>query len=157
MKNNIVDILGNAEILKLYKVAFLCSRQIPSSVVLKCYDWATEQRDKGNCVISGFHSLIEKEVFYYLLKGKQPIIIVMARGLKDTLEQELVKPVEQGRLLIVSSFSKQVKKITTETAQVRNQLMLDLADEVVLGYKSSGGNIDKIISNIKTKPLKYII
>ena len=57
---------GNIELLKLPKTAFLCSRNIPASAVLKCYDWAIEQRDKGNCVISGFHSKIEKDVFHYL-------------------------------------------------------------------------------------------
>ncbi len=51
----IVSSLGNTELLKLRKTAFLCSREIPASVVLKCYDWAIEQRDQGNCIISGFH------------------------------------------------------------------------------------------------------
>ena len=48
--------LGNTDLLKLSKTAFLCSRKIPASVVLKCYDWAIEQRESGVCVISGFHS-----------------------------------------------------------------------------------------------------
>jgi hypothetical protein len=30
---------GNIELLELPKTAFLCSRQVPASVVLKCYDW----------------------------------------------------------------------------------------------------------------------
>jgi len=38
--------MGNTEILKLYKTAFLCSRQIPAAAVLKCYDWAIEMREK---------------------------------------------------------------------------------------------------------------
>jgi hypothetical protein len=54
----IKESLGNTELLKLPKTAFLCSRQVPASVVLKCYDSAIEQREKGNCVISGFHSQI---------------------------------------------------------------------------------------------------
>jgi len=36
----IIEHLGNTEILKVYKTAFLCSRKVPASVVLKCYDWA---------------------------------------------------------------------------------------------------------------------
>jgi hypothetical protein len=61
----IKESLGNTELLKLPKTAFLCSRvsatfnhRLPASVVLKCYDSAIEQREKGNCVISGFHSQI---------------------------------------------------------------------------------------------------
>jgi hypothetical protein len=38
--------LGNIDPLKQPKTAFLCSRKVPASVVLKCYDWAIEQREK---------------------------------------------------------------------------------------------------------------
>lgn len=73
---------GNCELIRLPKTAFLCSRKVPAGIVLKCYDWAIAQRDAGNCVISGFHSKIEKDVLHYLLKGTQPIIVALARGLK---------------------------------------------------------------------------
>ena len=66
--------LGNKELLQINTTGFLCSRKVPASVVLKRYDWAITQREKGNCVISGFHSQLEKDVLHYLLKGKQPII-----------------------------------------------------------------------------------
>jgi len=39
----IKESLGNTDLLKLPKTAFLCSRKIPASVVLNCYDWALEQ------------------------------------------------------------------------------------------------------------------
>src|SRR5688572_10591413 len=107
----IKDKIGNIEILKKSKTAFLCSRKVPSSVVLKCYDWAVEQREKGNCVISGFHSQLEKDVLHYLLKGKQPIIIALARGLKEKIEPDLQKPLEEGRLLIVTPFIEKVKRV----------------------------------------------
>jgi len=37
--------LGNKELIKLSIVAFLASRTISSETVLKCYDWATEQKN----------------------------------------------------------------------------------------------------------------
>jgi len=84
-----VQYLGNRELLKQKKTAFLCSRTIPASAILKCYDWAIAQREAGNCIISGFHSQLEKDVFHFLLKGNQPIIIALARGLKEKNEPEL--------------------------------------------------------------------
>jgi hypothetical protein len=137
--------IGNKDILKLHKTAFLCSRKVPANVVLQCYDWAIEQRDKGNCVISGFHSQIEKDVFHYLLKGKQPIIIALARGFKQKLEPELVKPMEEGRLLIVTPFENTVKRVTSETAIIRNRMMLELADEVKVGFTSKGGTLESLL------------
>ena len=152
----ITAILGNTELLKLTKTAFLCSRKVPASVVLKCYDWAIEQRVKGVCVISGFHSQIEKDVFHYLLKGKQPIVLALARGLKEKIEPELEKPLQEGRLLIISPFDKAVKRVTEQTAQTRNQLMLDLADQITLGYVSQGGQLIELLKGIE-KPINKIV
>lgn len=148
--------LGNKELLQLNKTAFLCSRKIPASVVLKCYDWAIEQRDKGKCIISGFHSQLEKDVLHYLLKGKQPIIIALARGLKEKIEPEFQKPLEQGRLLIITPFDKKVKRVTEQTAATRNKMMIELADNITVGYASIGGQLEKLLS-LKEKSIIRII
>jgi len=148
--------IGNIELLKLSKTAFLCSRQVPASVVLKCYDWAIEQREKSNCVISGFHSQIEKDVLHYLLKGKQPIILALPRGLKEKLEPEFVKLLEQGRLLIITPFDKSVKRVSSQNAQTRNQLMINLADQITIGYASPGGLLEELLKGIE-KPINKIV
>jgi len=145
----IVDHIGNIELLKLQKTAFLCSREIPASIVLKCYDWAIAQRKQGNCIIGGFHSKIEKDVLHYLLKGEQPIIIAMARGLKQRIEPELKSELDKGRLLIISPFKNEVKRITTETAMIRNRLMINLAENVAVGFISKGGNLEKVLNQTK--------
>ncbi len=92
----IIHSTGNRELLKKNKTAFLCSRKVPSSVVVKCYDWAIEQRQVGNCIISGFHSQLEKDVLHYLLKGQQPIIIALGRGLKQKIEPQFQQPLAEG-------------------------------------------------------------
>jgi hypothetical protein len=58
----IEQLLGTEKLLELPKVAFLCSRKVPASIVLKCYDWAIRQRESNTCIISGFQSQIEKDV-----------------------------------------------------------------------------------------------
>ena len=147
----IKSFIGNEHLLKENKTAFLCSRNVPASAILKCYDWAIEQREKGNCIISGFHSQIEKDVLHYLLKGKQPIIVALARGLKQKIEPEFQKAIEQNRLLIITPFEKSVKRVTEQTAQIRNQLMIELADEITIGYASENGQIEKLLA-ITNKP-----
>jgi len=142
--------------LKLKKTAFLCSRSIPASIVLKCYDWAIEQREAGNCIISGFHSQLEKDVFHYLLKGKQPIIIALARGLKEKIEPELIKPLEEGRILIISPFDKTVKRVTEQTAEIRNKMMIGLADNITIGYASEGGNLETLLKTTKKEVIRLV-
>jgi len=154
----IAESIGNKELLTLKKTAFLCSRKIPASAVLKCYDWAIEQREKGNCVISGFHSKLEKDVFHYLAKGNQPIIVALPRGLKTRWEPELKELLETDRLLIVSPFEPKIKRITKETALVRNRLMVYLADKIVVGYQNPNGNLKALFGSINNKKsISYLV
>jgi predicted Rossmann fold nucleotide-binding protein DprA/Smf involved in DNA uptake len=147
--------LGNTGLLELPKTAFLCSRKVPASVVLKCYDWAIAQREQGNCVISGFHSQIEKDVLYYLLKGQQPVIVALARGLKEKLESEFEKPLMEGRLLIITSFDKTIKRVTAKTAITRNEMMIALADTITVGFAAEGGLLEKSLLT-SSKPVNSI-
>lgn len=138
------------------KTAFLCSRKVPASVVLKCYDWATEQRKLGNCIISGFHSKIEKDVFHYLLKGNQPIVLVLARGRQKRFDPEIKKAIDDKRLLVISPFDDSVTKPTEETALIRNRFMLDLCDEIVVGHASKGGMLEKLLEEHSSKKTTYL-
>ncbi|KJU84073.1 hypothetical protein MBAV_003749 [Candidatus Magnetobacterium bavaricum] len=138
------------ELLNLHKVAFLCSRKCPERVVLRSYEWAIEQRQKGVCVLSGFHSSIEKDVLYFLLKGNQPIILALARGFTKDIEPQLRRQIDKNRLLIITPFEETVKRVTGETAGLRNRLMLELADEIVVAYAGKGGNLDKLVSETMT-------
>lgn len=140
--------LGNIEILNHNKIAFLCSQRCPSGVILKSYDWAIEQRERGNCVISGFHSIIEKDVFHYLLKGSQPIIMVLARGMRKRIEPEIKKARDNGRLLIIAPFADSVIRPTSATATTRNCIMADIADEIVVAHAEREGKLEKLIKEI---------
>ena len=145
---------GNIELLQLPKAAFLSSRKISPQSVMACYDWATQQRSAGRCVISGFHSQIEKDVLHFLLKGTQPVILVLGRTLYKNLPDELIKPLEEERLLIVSVVS--TPRQSEETAMRRNQYIIENADEVVFGSLDVTGNLYPLYEEIKENK-KYII
>lgn len=124
--------LGNKDLLNLPKTAFLSSRKITSEAVLKCYDWATEMREKGVCVISGFHSKLEKDVLGFLLKGQQPIIVVLGRSIYKTMPKDWVKLLDEDRLLIISTNPKGVRH-SEQIAENRNRYITEIADEIVFG------------------------
>lgn len=131
--------LGNQTILDLPLIAFLCSCKAPPEAVLRCYDWAIAQREAGNCVISGFHSPLEKGVLRYLLKGQQPVVLALARGMKQQWEPTLQKALDNGRLLIISPFTEKTRRALADTAAVRNDMMINLAERVVVGYAEPEG------------------
>lgn len=124
-----VEYLGNQELLQLKKTAFLASSTISSETVLRCYDWATEMRNHGECVVSGFCSKLEQDVLHFLLKGNQPIIVVLARRMYKIIPEYLKEPLAQGRLLIMS-VSPAVRQ-SKATALARNKYICEMADSIL--------------------------
>ena len=151
---NIEKHLGNIKLLEEHKTAFICSRHVPAGVVLKSYDWAIAMRNAGKCVMSGFHSPIEKDVFYFLLKGNQPIILVLARGMIREIPPKIEKAVHESQLLIISPFNDEITRVTKETALTRNRLVMDLADEIFLPNLPPGSSLEKLIAQFPGKPYK---
>lgn len=144
---------GNKKILTVKKTGFLCSRQCPANVVLKSYHWAKEQRQAGNCVVCGNHSQIEKDVFDLLLKGKQPLVLMLARNMKTRWEPEIEIAVKQGRLLVLSPFDQSVKRVTRGSAEKRNRKIIEISDRIVVGYKTEGGQLDRLLRGLQYENL----
>lgn len=147
-----MNTIGNAELLKSHKVAFFCSRKFPAEAALKSYRWADEQREAGSCVISGYHSPIEKDVLCRLLKGTQPVIIAMAMGLKR-LPSEWDGPLAANRLLIVSRYADSVSHPCESKCYQRNRMMMEIADRIVIAYASAGGNLERLCKEYPQKIL----
>jgi len=141
--------IGNIELLKLPKTGFLCSRNIKASNVLKCYDWATQQRKSERCVISGFHSQIEKDVLHFLLKGKQPVIMVLGRSYYKKLPDELIKPLEEKRLLIVSVVAQSTNRQSVELTNVQQSENTPNKNIVVFGSLDPNGILFQLYTEIE--------
>ena len=140
-----INPVGNRQLLLEHKTAFLCSRHVPQAIIPLAQRWAEDQRERGQCIISGFHSPLEKKVFGLLLQGNQPLVLVLARGVKKRFEPEINRALAKNRLLILSPFPPAVTRITGRTANRRNELMLELADEIVIAYASRNGLLENLI------------
>ena len=125
----IMEYLGNKELLKLSPIAFLASSTIPPDKVLKCFDWAIKMADEGRCVISGFSSYLEREVLHFLSKGKQPIVLVLARQMYKQIPAELQQLLDENRLLIISVSNS--PRQSKATAFERNKYICELANQIL--------------------------
>ena len=149
--------LGNLDLLSLPKVAFLCSRNCPPVLEPLVRAWAAEQCANGVCVISGFHSRLEKKVLHYLLQGSQPIILALASGISKQIETQLQEPVAAGRLLTITRYAPSVTHPCEEKCYQRNRLMMELADEIVIAYAAPGGNLERLCAESRGgKPLRFL-
>ena len=135
---------GNIALLTKTKTALFCSTRCPGDAILRAYDQAAKWRDAGRCVISGFHSPVEKECLRILLRGHQPIIICPARSLPKRVPAEWREPLANGRLLILSCFSPEESRPTSELATRRNELVAALADEVFIIHATPRGHIARL-------------
>ncbi|MEI7526895.1 MAG: DNA-binding protein [Mariniphaga sp.] len=145
--SNKMEYLGNIDLLKIPKTAFLCSQKCPAEVVLKSYEWAKRQREAGNCIVCSNHSIIEKDVFEILLKGNQPLIYVLPRGLKTKWDAALTRAIENKRLLIVTPFTQDIKWVTRETSEKKNEFIVLITDQIVVGFANPGGQLEKLLKD----------
>ena len=136
------------------KVAFLSSRKIAPDDVLRCYDWAAKVRDSDACIMSGFQSPLEKDVLRFLLRGKAPIILVLARRLWRKIPEELRDPINEGRLLIVSPVS--ASRASALTAAVRNRWILENCSTVYLGALDPSGEVARQMSKFRNRGRKKL-
>ena len=143
----IFHFLGNPHLLHLPKTALFASTKCPGSVILPTYDQAARWRDEGRCIISGFHSPIEKECLSILLRGTSPVIICPARNLPSRIPPDWLPHIEAGRMLILSAFAANESRVTAELAARRNDYVASLADEVWCSHGSDGGKLQGILKN----------
>ena len=138
-----VQMIGNAALMRLPKTAFLSSRKVAPQDVMRCYDWAIGVRDTDKCIMGGFQSALEKDVLRFLLRGKAPVVLVLARKLWNEVPEELREPLGVGRLLVVSPVS--AARVSASTAMSRNRWILENCDEIVIGSLDPNGGLAKLV------------
>lgn len=140
-----LTVLGNLDLLRTRRTALFCSARTPGDATLRAHDAARRMRDDGVTVISGFHSPIENECLRILLRGKQPIIICPARAIDEMrVPTECRVAFDAGRVLYVSLFAGQPRRITADSALRRNEMVAALADDAYIAHVSPGGQTMRI-------------
>lgn len=141
--------LGDLKILESKKLALLCSIKCPGEIILKTYDLAHALRETGETVISGFHSPMEKEVLNVLVRSQTPVVICPARSMEGMrLPRECESPLNEGRLLLLSPFEKNIKRPTVQTTLIRNKLVAALSDQILIAHASPGGKTEDFCQEI---------
>src|SRR5262245_46983475 len=137
--------IGSPEILLQKKIGLFCSVHCPDDAARRAYDACGQLRDEGVTLISGFHSPVEKECLKILVEGTQPIIVCPGRSLlKMRVPSDWRPLLDHGRLLILSRFEGSPRRVDTDSARQRNELVAALSDEVLIVHAEPGGSIERI-------------
>jgi hypothetical protein len=131
--------------------AFLCSQETPGATILKALDQAAAWRDAERCIVSGFHSPLERQCLDLLLRGRQQVIMVAARGMGALrLPANQRQALETGRLTILSPFGGAETRTTAALAMQRNRVVAALADHVVFGFVRPGGSLAALRAEVES-------
>ncbi|MCX5885237.1 MAG: DNA-processing protein DprA [Proteobacteria bacterium] len=147
----VISTLGNLDILQHKLLAIFCSVKCPGTLIIQTYDFAQSLKEKEITVIGGFHSPIEQECLRIFLRGNQPIILCPARSINGMrIRAEYKKPLEEGRLLFLSLFTDKQRRVTADTALLRNYFVAALADSVFIAYAAPHSKTEWFCQEIVT-------
>jgi predicted Rossmann fold nucleotide-binding protein DprA/Smf involved in DNA uptake len=139
--SEILQGLGNAALLEQRLIAFFASRQCTGAAISAAMDWAVQQAKAKQTVISGFHSPLEQSVLAVLLQAKSPVVVVLSRSVERArLPSSWHQPLSLG-LMAVVSCTQSTKRLTAQQATKRNNIVAQLAQQIVIGYASPDGEL----------------
>lgn len=137
--------VGPASLLGLRKVAVFSSRRCPPERMLFAFDWARALPESGTALIGGFHSPIEQECLAIALRRHLPVIICVGRSFSRMRPAvEWRQAVDDGRMLILSTFSANARRLTEERSVERNHFAAALADEIFFVHAEPGGHAETL-------------
>jgi predicted Rossmann fold nucleotide-binding protein DprA/Smf involved in DNA uptake len=135
--------LGNAALLNQRLIAFFSSRQCTGAAISAAMDWAVQQTRAKQPVISGFHSPLEQSVLTVLLQARSPVVAVLARPLTSAkLPNTWHQALSEGLMTVVSP-ARTKNRLTQQLAAQRNNLVAQLAKDIVIAHVSEGGSLFK--------------
>ena len=84
-----------------------------------------------------------------LLRRPGPVIVCPARSLdRMRLKREYKEPMAAGRLLLMSPFADSVRRVTADTALIRNGFVAALADAVVVAHAEPGSKTEQLAREV---------
>jgi len=137
--------VGSRALLGNVKLGLFCSIHCPGKLVVRTYELVRGLRDAGVTLVGGFHSPMEQQCLRLVLRGGSPVIVCPARSVKNMrLPADWQAPLQAGRLLLISPFAANLRRITRATAMQRNEFVADLADVLLVAYAEPGSRTERV-------------
>lgn len=127
-----MEALGNTSLLDRKKIGYFASSKIATLSVLPTLDWAAEVAQcEEVAIVSGFHSKMEREVLYFLLRGKCGIVCVLARSIYKKIPDKFSEAYNSGRVLFIAPFNTSATMTSRHLCGKRNEYVASISDELI--------------------------
>jgi len=92
---------------------------------------------------------MERECLTILLRGAQPVIICPARSINNMrINKEYKKPLKDGRLLFLSPFDENQRRISAKSSYYRNLFVAALSAVIFVTHAGSGSKTEAFCEEI---------
>lgn len=129
---DILSHIGNINLWEQSKTAFLCSSKTTSRNIMESFDWVTHIPTDA-CVISGFQTKLEKEMY------------------KD-LPTEIMDAIERNEALVLSISN--LSRNTKESVWKRNKFVMEQAADIVFGALDTTSSLYSLSQQYQNKIAK---
>jgi predicted Rossmann fold nucleotide-binding protein DprA/Smf involved in DNA uptake len=161
VKHNGQSLFGRGDrlLLSTSPTAFFSSRRCSGTAIRAAVEWALLNAKTKQAVIGGFHSPLEQSVLKVLLEARSPVVVVVSRSLLEArFDSSWLDAVANKRMLIVSMATK-TERLTQESATNRNNLVSDLASNIVIAEAEPLGSLDQAAKHWRQagKIINYLV
>lgn len=135
----IIETIGNVELMGREKTLFLCSKQTPIVLYDYVFRW-TDSLTESDCIVCFNSTEMESEVLKALLVARIPTVLFVMNRFTDVHNLQIERALNERRMLIVV-LKREERRGKGLTPRLRNAFVLKLSQHVVCGYVNKNGSI----------------
>lgn len=139
-----------------YLALFVSRRASPLSVLV-AYDLARALRDAAVPIVGGFDAPVERDCLDLLLRGQQPVLVVVARPLaRFRPPTSWAAALRDGRLRLMSPFAPEERGSPLANARRRNEAVAERSAGLLVVHASPGGGVERLALSALAKRHKPV-
>ena len=143
----IIETIGNQNLMNREKTLFLCSKMTPIGLYGKVFKWTDSLTDK-DCIACFNSTDMESEVLKALLVSKVPTILFVMNRFTDGNNIQIERALQENRMLIVV-LRRDKPRGKGATPRLRNEYVLSICQHVVCGYVNKNGSVFPLLAGRK--------
>ena len=143
----IIETIGNQNLMNREKTLFLCSKMTPIGLYGKVFKW-TDSLTEKDCITCFNSTYMESEVLKALLVAKVPTIMFVMNRFTDENNIQIERALQENRMLIVV-LRRDEPRGKGATPRLRNEYVLSICQHVVCGYINKNGSVFPMLAGRK--------
>lgn len=138
---------GDASMLLCPLTTFLCSHSVPEGTRHAIRQWVEGLDAANTCVVCGSLTSDERFALQLLLERGIPVVLALAQAIPPRISDLRIDgmaltAILEGRMVVISPVvDAALTDPSAKTSAARNNLMISIAEQVVVGYMTANGNL----------------